>query len=166
MSITNVLRASINNPQELRIAMADVATLPLNAGYAIGTFAIDEHRNVYEVTADGWVEAEMNYAVRPATIAINTKITNALINSVSGGLMTIHAPAALDGTSAKILVSPDGVTYGYLTDGYGADLTVTLAASKATVVPNVAEIAANKYIKIETVSTQTAARSFKVTFKG
>lgn len=164
MSVTNVLRAGSNNPEELRIAQADLATL--STSYPKHTIAIDEHRNVYELTADGWVEAEMNYAGRPAAIAINTKLTNALINNVSGGLMTIHAPAAMDGTSAKILVSPDGVTYGYLTDGYGADLTVTLAASKATVVPNVAEIAANKYIKIEMTSTQTAARTFKVTFKG
>ena len=93
-----------------------------------------------------------------ATIAISTT-TSAAIDLQGASLCGIYMPAAFTGTTLKFSVATTLTgTFVVMQDGFGNDITKTVAANKYIAV-DPADFAGVRFLKIISGSTELAARS-------
>lgn len=89
---------------------------------------------------------ESPYSYESVTILDTATLSDA-VDLWGFSLVGIELPAAVNFASLTLQVSSDGTTYKTLTDMAGADITVTVAASKVVAIPP-STIPYARYLKV------------------
>lgn len=98
-------------------------------------------------------------------IIANGQTTSGAINCYGRVLVGIITPAALTGTSFKIQVSYDGITYLSYYNLSGSELNIAVGANRHIgLLP--ADFAGAKFFKIISNSAEGAARTIKTIMRG
>ncbi len=94
---------------------------------------------------------------KTATI-LSGQTTSAEVDLCGTQLVGLYVPAAITGTSVKLLAAPvSGGTF-VTVQSSGADFTLTVAASKYVPIENLAVVAGLRFIKLVSASTEAADR--------
>lgn len=145
----------------------DINGLPISESLVplAGTVAtsVKRYKTLISATQAGWVIAGGNDTIK---IGFTAAFEDSQPIDIEGAAsILVVTPSTWVTTDLKAQVSADGVTYGALVDAAGADVVVATGADASQGIPLVAAALAARFLRLRSVTTQTALKTLKVVLK-